>query len=558
MDLTKHHARRSKTPAATPQTAPMPGRTDMVPNSAGGYGWQVTPWAQLERFLVLGTEGGTYYLTEAKVTKLNAVSAEACIKEDGLRVVRTVVDVSDGGRALSNDPALFVLAMAAAAEDAATRKAALAALPRVARTGTHLLHFVAFGQAFRGWGRGLRTAVSRWYLDKPNAKLVHQVLKYPQRDGFSQRDAIRLGHPKAKGAVQNAILSYVVKGVLPELGEQAVVDALAHGEDTTPLATIEAVLALTKDTPVKQVVNTITDFGLTHEMIPTEHKNHPDVWAALLPHMPVTATIRNLGTMTKIGLLKPLSDAERLVVERITDQDVLVKARVHPISLLVALKTYASGQGFRSDATWAVLPKVTGALDAAFYLAFKAVEPTGKRILYGLDVSASMSASASGKPVTCAEVATALALVLANTESNWHIMAFDQGIRSLNVHPKWSLEEALKKTSNINGGGTDCALPMVWANTQGIDCDAFVVLTDNETWYGGSARSGYSYRAGHGHPKQALDAYRRARVADAKLAVLALTPSAFTIADPLDAGMLDLVGFDTNMPQILSTFIGSK
>ena len=46
MDLTKHYSTTN-----TPQTEPIPGRTDMVQNDAGGYGWEVNKWQQLERFL---------------------------------------------------------------------------------------------------------------------------------------------------------------------------------------------------------------------------------------------------------------------------------------------------------------------------------------------------------------------------------------------------------------------------------------------------------------------------------------------------------------------------
>jgi 60 kDa SS-A/Ro ribonucleoprotein len=60
-----------------------------------------------------------------------------------------------------------VLAMAAGLGDPATCRAAFAALPRVARIGTHLLHFPAFVEGFRGWGRGLRRAVGAWYSQKP-------------------------------------------------------------------------------------------------------------------------------------------------------------------------------------------------------------------------------------------------------------------------------------------------------------------------------------------------------------------------------------------------------
>lgn len=34
----------------TPQTEPLPGRTDMVSNNAGGYVFQITPMQQLVRF----------------------------------------------------------------------------------------------------------------------------------------------------------------------------------------------------------------------------------------------------------------------------------------------------------------------------------------------------------------------------------------------------------------------------------------------------------------------------------------------------------------------------
>ena len=54
----------------------------------------------------------------------------ACIAEDGVRVVRATSEISESGRAPKNDPALFVLAMAAGLGDEATRAAALAALPR--------------------------------------------------------------------------------------------------------------------------------------------------------------------------------------------------------------------------------------------------------------------------------------------------------------------------------------------------------------------------------------------------------------------------------------------
>ena len=47
------------------------------------------------------------------------------------------------------------------------------------------------------------------------------------------------------------------------------------------------------------------------------------VWAALLEKMPMTAMIRNLGKMSAIGLLKPLSSHAALVCQKLGDENLL-------------------------------------------------------------------------------------------------------------------------------------------------------------------------------------------------------------------------------------------
>src|SRR5258708_5108880 len=104
----------------TPQSEPIPG-TAQVANSAGGYAWQLDDWARLDRFLVLGCEGGTFYVGERELTVENAQTVARCIAADGLRAIRQIVAISDAGRAPKNDPAIFSLAMAAKLGDEATR-----------------------------------------------------------------------------------------------------------------------------------------------------------------------------------------------------------------------------------------------------------------------------------------------------------------------------------------------------------------------------------------------------------------------------------------------------
>jgi 60 kDa SS-A/Ro ribonucleoprotein len=202
---------KSFTTRRTPQREPIPG-SDQVMDNAGGFAWMVDDWKRLDRFLILGSEGGSYYVHEHELTVRNAKAVLRCVKKDGVRAVGRIVEISESGRAPRNDPALFALAMCAGEGDDETRKAALAALPRVARIGTHLFHFLEFVEGFRGWGRGLREAVAEWYNGKEPARLAYQVVKYRQREGWAHRDALRLAHPKAPTDDHNAIYHYITQG----------------------------------------------------------------------------------------------------------------------------------------------------------------------------------------------------------------------------------------------------------------------------------------------------------------------------------------------------------
>ena len=58
------------------------------------------------------------------------------------------------------------------------------------------------------------------------------------------------------------------------------------------------------------------------------------------------------------------------------------------------------------------------------------------------------------------------------------------------------------------------------------------------------------------HPFQALKQYREAMgIHDARLVVMGMTATQFTIADPTDAGMLDICGFDSAVPELVKEFV---
>jgi 60 kDa SS-A/Ro ribonucleoprotein len=189
---------------ATPQSQPIPGSVQ-VANSGGGYSWQVDDWTRFDRFLILGAEGGTYYISERDLVKQNHDALIRCIKTDGVRAVNRIAEISGSGRAPKNDPAIFALALVATHGHAHARGHALANLCSVCRTGTHLFHFAEYVNAMRGWGRGLRNAIGRWYVYRKADDLAHQAVKYQRRDGWSHGDLLRLAHPKAPSAQHEAV-----------------------------------------------------------------------------------------------------------------------------------------------------------------------------------------------------------------------------------------------------------------------------------------------------------------------------------------------------------------
>jgi len=520
----------------TPQTVAIRGK-NQIQNEAGGFVFQVDCWTRLHRFLILGNEGGSYYASEQKRVLETVDCIDEALALDAEKTIATIVEISTSGRAPKNDHAIFALAyIAGTAKSSQVRTQAMDAVRQVCRIGTHLFDFCTSVQAFRGWGRGLREGIAKWYTDRSPMSLAQQVTKYQQRNGWSHRDVLRKAHPQATGLL-NEVLQYVTqrdqwwdyKGVDP------------NGEVTQFLTAVEEAKTATD---AAHIIRLIQDYGLVREHIPTQFLNDVGVWDALLEKMPPTAMIRNLGKMTAIGLLKPLAPRVKHVISTLTDAELLKKQRVHPLTVLVAQRQYQRGHGDRGSLSWSPVPQVTAALERAFYLGFDAIEPTGKNFYLGVDVSGSMSwGQCAGAPISCCEAAAVMAMVAVRTEPNAYVAGFCHRMVDLGITENDTLESAANKAQSNNFGGTDCALAMKDALARGLDVDVFCIYTDGQTW------------SGDRHVCQALNDYRRQSGRPAKLAAFQMEGNSFSIADPNDPGMMDFSGFDTAVPSILADFV---
>jgi len=529
-----------------PQSEPMFGH-NQVKNDAGGYVFKIDPFDALDRFLVLGCETGTYYASESKMTQRAATIILECARRNPRRTVDAIRSASNG-RAIKNDPCIFALALLAGQANSPERELkaashiALASVREVCRIGTHLFSFVDQVTAFRGWGRGLRDAVAGWYTARTPQNLLYQVTKYQQREGWSHRDLLRLSHPVSDEL--DPVFKYIVSG--------DPFDDKVQTLDAAVVAYIGAIETVKKATDERLVVRMIHEHGLVREHIPTSWLNSQAVWEALLERMPYTALLRNLGKMTEVGLLTPLSEASKFVCSQLRATSQLKRARVHPFTILLAQTTYAAGRGVRGRLTWNPDRHIADALEDAFYNAFYSVDPAGKNFLLGIDVSGSMGwrgwghmGSIAGTHIKAYQAAAVMAMVQVKTEPWCFPVAFSgrgqlTPVNDMLKHTR--LKDVLAELQRIPVGPTDCALPILYATAHQMPVDVFVIYTDNETW------------CGNVHPARALEEYRQKMGRNAKLVSCAMTATNYSVADPNDPGMLDVVGFDASCPAVISKF----
>lgn len=224
-------------------------------------------------------------------------------------VVNEIKRASEENRAPRHGPLLYALALCAKATDRQTKNAAYRSLVDVCRLPTHLFQFIKFTEILsgrhKGWGRAQRKGISEWYnqpkfVEKP-LKLIRLGCKYRRRSKFTHRDVIRLGHVKPATKHVAFAICYFVKGkrCLSGLGNTG--DICINLSHQYVLAVEKARLLTANDT--EQLCELIRKHQLSHEHIPTVHLTSKRVWESLVVTMPLTALVRHLGKLSKLGIL---------------------------------------------------------------------------------------------------------------------------------------------------------------------------------------------------------------------------------------------------------------
>lgn len=534
-------------------SVPVPGKT-MVKNNAGGFVFEVDRWKQLERFLILGSDKNGYYVSAKESTLKSYDILKECLNINAKKTLDIIIDISVNSRAPKNDGAIFALAVCCAYENSRkdfqndVRQMAYLAIPLVCRIGTHILQFVEAVTSLRGMGNGLKKAIAAWYLEKEPRAFAFQVTKYANRAGWTHGDVFRIIHPKTNKDQYNTLIRYCTKRYSEICKPSTVNRPNGKVSEYYSIADypeyLDVVEEAKKCTDSKELCKLIEEYNLPREVIPTSMLNDIEVWSTLLnagEGMPLGALIRNLNKMTSIGLLKDNNAAVKKVVALFGDQDKLRASKLHPISILISAKQYAAGKGDKGSLTWSPVSTINAALDDAFKASFKYIKPTNKNYMVGIDVSRSMGCQVSSNLTAC-EAAGAMSLAITCSEPWVESYAFNLGITKLPFNKKSTLQSVIPHIDAINGGGTNASLLVQKAIDDKLEVDCFVTITDNETWDGK-------------HTFKLLEKYRNKVDKPVKSVNMATAVSAFTISDPSDFNSLDIAGFDSNVPAIISEFV---
>lgn len=513
-----------------PQSQPLDSR--QVKNSAGGFVFPLGLEATLDRFLILGTAGGTYYASERKLTREGMAVCTRAAQELAPREYADRV-INAGNTAPKRTYALYAIAAALIDGPTELRQLAPKMAREVCKTGTDVFELASYVKGNRGWGSTVKNTFDEFLVSKELEELALWTVKYRSRHGWTWDDLLRVQHPNVTGQ-RDTLFRWITKDV----------------DGLTGIKVVDGFRKVQGITDEAEIIETVTSYGLPWEAL-TDEQRTPAVWKACLPNIGNWAVIRNLATFTRMGL----SDDRAFVgdvIERIRRSH-----RVHPVTILEALRTYQSGgrlgrstnAQYKPQGLW--IAALEDALDASFT---GGVESTNRDVYVGLDVSGSMGSAVSGSAVlSCRDVGAALALAIVKNEPWSTVKGFTSGGREnwradtmltdLNFSPRSTFGEAVQQTANLPFGGTDCALPMIDAHAHQLGVDTFIVITDNETW------------AGSMHPMEALKEYRKRSGRKAQLAVIALTATNFSIADPADPLTLDFVGFSSDLPKALAAFM---
>lgn len=414
------------------------------------------PLLEWNRYLALGDAKGRLSAELPVPPPEDVAFAGETLARDGASFVENALSTLARGATARPQAPRLALAWAACEGDDSARHAALDALPAACPRSEDLFAFVTYYHARRGWGRGLRRAVERWY--QREADVAREVARCPGDGHWTHRDLLRLAHPTPQSPAQEALFRYIttgeVSGRLPLLEQ---LEDLRRADRAVTAATL------------------IAQAAAPFDLVPSALRRAPEVLEAALEIADWTEVPALVRHLPPDGLDHP--GLRRIAAER-----------------LAALP----------PAEWLAARPVAMTLDA-FETAFPQGKrrPLGVRAMLACEVSEAMTAPFTKTSITGREVAAGVTLAwLASEPEVWPVALDGERVRELPLTSRMRLADAGHFLEEGTSGSEPVSVAQAidYARRMRMEVDLFLVIVHAPPDLRGLGEALTDYRRERGIP----------------------------------------------------------
>lgn len=482
-------------------------------NLAGGAAYAVSAEHALAQFAVTGCLNSTFYASDERQLETVKSLVKSCDPEFVARVA-----LYARRKAHMKDLPALLCAVLASRSPALLEKV----FDRVIDDARMLRNFVQIVRSGVTGRKSLGSLPKRLVRKWLAGRTEEQLFMMSVGNSPSLADVVKMVHPKPATSERGAMYAYLIgkahdKGLLPEVVRK-----------------YEAFKGWPQGDAPEVPMQMLTNLELTR-----------DHWKQIAMRSGWQATRMNLNAFARHGVFGgPGENVKRAIAERLSNRELIGKARVFPYQLMVAYT--------QADPT--VPAEVRESLQDAMEVAIGNVpEIDGKAYVFP-DVSGSMHSPVTGQrgggtsSVRCIDVAALVAAAVLRKNPRAEVIPFSDNVVDCQLNPRDSVMGNAKKLAGLPSGGTNCSAPLAKLNGRRAQGDLVIYVSDNESWMDSAGwRSGRATET-----MQQWEAFKQ-RNPHAKLVCIDLTPNATTQAKERD-DVLNVGGFSDQVFEVIASF----
>ncbi len=523
-----------------------------VVNEAGGPAYKLSAKHALAQMAATGTFGNVYYASAQN--QLDAMRKLIDEIDDNEFLAKLAVYSRE--RAYMKDMPAALLVVLSTRDTKLMHQVfdRVADNGRVLRTVFQMTRSGQFGR--KGLSSSLQRAFQRWLNDASVGKLLSASIG----NDPSLRDILRMARPTPKDDARRALFGWLTDKPV-EKWAPATADHLP--------STVQSLVAYRAAETAEAQTLIAGDLKVRWDLLADSAKG-PLIWKAIARQMGPQALRMNLNTLLRHDVFKKpgilgFAGTDNAMIDyvagQLADRDAIARSRQFPYQFLAAYM----------NASDEVPSKIKTALHDAAEIACGNVPTLPGPVIIGLDTSGSMGCAVTGNragrsgrgggtsKMRCVDVAALFAAAILRRNPDSVVIPFDTQAYKVKVDPSDSILSLSARLSKYGGGGTDCSLPFVEANTRYAK-QAFagiVLVSDNESWITSGRRYGYGQNGSTGVMTQ-WEKFKKTQrghgIVDPKLVCIDIQPYGTSQAPERD-DILNIGGFGDAVFNVVSSFL---